>query len=134
MSMVGSYLGLSVGYTKFELAVMFASISQCYKCGVDLPRMYRDPDYCVPCDTDIRRRLQQWGQINFGQAVDMWFRQQLSEFLAYDARHLQRLHYLHRSLVAGTSCFRRFTFFWGGKSGNISQREDVLDRIMSFLR
>ena len=31
------------------------------------------------------------------------------------------------------SVFRQFTFFYNKKSGNISDREDVIDRIISFV-
>ena len=31
------------------------------------------------------------------------------------------------------SRFRELTYFYGGRSGNISMTEDILDRLMSFL-
>ena len=45
----------------------------------------------------------------------------------------RRLHFLHNVLLSRNSCFRPFTFCGGGVDGSISQTEDVLDRIMSFL-
>ena len=45
----------------------------------------------------------------------------------------RRLHFLHSVLLSRNSCFRQFTFCGGGFDGSISQTEDVLDRIMSFL-
>jgi hypothetical protein len=54
-------------------------------------------------------------------------------FFATNRTLRQRLHFLHNVLLSRNSCFRQFTYFYAGISGNISQTEDVLDRIMSFL-
>ena len=72
-------------------------------------------------------------KIDFGQAVELQFRQDLAEFLAYDVRRRQQLHYLRCSLLACGSPFRNFTYLWNGIAGNISDIEDVIDRILSFL-
>ena len=45
----------------------------------------------------------------------------------------RRLHFLHSVLLSRNSCFRQFTLLGGDLSGIISQTENVLDRIMSFL-
>ena len=42
-------------------------------------------------------------------------------------------HYLLIVLMAKESVFRQFTFFYNKKSGNISDREDVIDRIVSLV-
>ena len=41
--------------------------------------------------------------------------------------------YLLSVLMTKGSVFRQFTFFYNKKSGNISDREDVIDRIISFV-
>ena len=41
--------------------------------------------------------------------------------------------YLLSVLMAKESVFRQFTFFYNKKSGNISAREDVIDRIIFFV-
>ena len=41
--------------------------------------------------------------------------------------------YLLSVLMTKGSVFRQFTFFYNKKSGNISDREDVIDRIVSFV-
>ena len=41
--------------------------------------------------------------------------------------------YLLIVLMAKESVFRQFTFFYNKESGNISDREDVIDRIVSFV-
>ena len=41
--------------------------------------------------------------------------------------------YLLSVLMTKGSVFRQFTFFYNKKSGNISDLEDVIDRIVSFV-
>ena len=41
--------------------------------------------------------------------------------------------YLLNVLLAKESVFRQFTYFYNSKKGNISSREDVLDRILEFV-
>ena len=57
-------------------------------------------------------------------------------FWATNRTHGRRLHFLQSVLMLSrNSCFRQFTFFGGDlDDGSISPTEDVLDRIMSFLR
>ena len=94
--------------------------------------MYPDTWYCMPCETRVRRELV-LDTIDFGQAVEWQFRQDLAEFLAYDVRRRQQLHYLRCSLLAGRSPFRNFTYLWNGNEGMISDEEDVIDGILGFL-
>ena len=54
-------------------------------------------------------------------------------FCATNRTPRQRLHFLHNVLLSRHSCFRQFTLFAGDLRGIISQTENVLDRIMSFL-
>ena len=42
-------------------------------------------------------------------------------------------HYLLNVLLARDSVFRQFTFFYNKKRGNLSAREDVIDRIVCFV-
>ena len=95
--------------------------------------MYPTVWYCVPCDAWIRRTLV-LDKIDFGLAVEEQFRQDLAEFLVYDVRRRQQLHYLWCLLLAQPSPFEKFTYFSNGMAGNISQTEDVLDRILGFLK
>ena len=44
-----------------------------------------------------------------------------------------KIQYLLGVLMSNGSVFRQFTFFYNKKSGNISDREDVIDRIISFV-
>ena len=45
----------------------------------------------------------------------------------------RRLDFLHKVLLSHGSPFRQFIFFYGGRSGNISRTEDILDRVMSYV-
>ena len=95
--------------------------------------MYPTVCFCVSCDARIRRKLV-LGKIDFGQAVEEQFRQDLAELLVYDARRRQQLYHLRCSLVAERSHFRQFVHFYNGKPGIISMTEDVIDRILGFLK
>ena len=105
---------------------------ECYICSESIPRMYPTVWYCVPCDAWIRRTLV-LDKIDLGLAVEEQFRQDLAEFLVYDVRRRQQLHYLRCSLLAMGSPFRKFIFLFGYWGGAISDTEDVIDRILGFL-
>ena len=68
-------------------------------------------------------------KIDFKRVVGEQFRQDLAELLVYDARRRQQLRYLWCLLLA-----QRSPFWILALAGNISQTEDVLDRILSFLK
>ena len=105
---------------------------KCTLCGKSIPQMYPDTWYCMSCETRVRRKLV-LDKIDFGQDVGWQFRQDLAEFLAYDVRRRQQLHYLRCSLLAMGSPFRKFIFLFGYWGGAISDTEDVIDRILGFL-
>ena len=95
--------------------------------------MYRLPYYCVHCDARVRRKLV-LDKIDFGRAVTEQFRQDLVDFLVYDVGRRLQLHYLRCLLLARDSPFKKFTYYWNRMAGNISETEDVLDRILGFLK
>ena len=105
----------------------------CDMCGESIPLMYPETFYCMSCETRVRRELV-LDKIDFGQAVEWQFRQDLAEFLAYDVRRRRQLHYLWNSLLARRSPFRKFTYLFNGIPGSISAIEDVIDRILGFLK
>ena len=105
---------------------------KCTLCGKSIPQMYPDTWYCMSCETRVRRKLV-LDKIDFGRAVEWQFRQDLAEFLAYDVKRRQQLHYIRCSLLAWRSPFRIFTYLWNGNEGMISDEEDVIDRILGFL-
>ena len=104
----------------------------CDMCGESIPLMYPETFYCMSCETKVQRKLV-LDKIGFGRAVEWQFRQDLAEFLAYDVRRRQQLHYLRCSLLAWRSPFRNFTYLWNGNEGMISDEEDVIDGILGFL-
>ena len=44
-----------------------------------------------------------------------------------------KLWFLQCVLLSNGSVFRTFTFYWGGRLGNISETEDIIDGILSYL-
>ena len=93
--------------------------------------MYPTVCFCVSCDARIRRKFV-LDKIGFGRAVEERFRQDLAELLVYDTRRRQQLRYLWCLLLAQRS--RKFVYFSNGMPGNISETEDMLDRILGFLK
>ena len=45
----------------------------------------------------------------------------------------RQLYFLKCVLLSGGSRFRQLTFCYGGRLGNISKTEDIVDRIICFL-
>ena len=87
---------------------------------------------CVTCYVHIKQRLVLSG-IYFGAEVESSFRVNLALCLAPPYQKLKRLHFLRSSLLARGSPFRTFTYFSNGLTGNISETEDIIDRVMGFL-
>ena len=54
-------------------------------------------------------------------------------FLVVNRIQSCRLHFLRMVLTSRDCVFRRFTYYSGGINGTVSETEDLLDRIMSFL-
>ena len=75
-----------------------------------------------------------WTKSISGRAVEEQFRQNLAEFLVYDVRRRQQLYHVWFVLLAHGSPFKKLTYFSKGMAGNIPQTEDVLDRILGFLK
>ena len=60
--------------------------------------------------------------------------QTIATFIQWNDSHaVFRRRYLLNVLLAKESEFRQFTYFYNNKKGNISSREDVLDRILCFV-
>ena len=109
---------------------MFAA--PCWRCMSMQPRRYGSGvDCCVICYVEIKRSLVV-DRIDFGFQVEDSFRQDLVLFAA-PHKKLQQLHFLRCALLAHDSPFRLFTYCSNGLAGNISETEDILDRMFSFL-
>ena len=108
---------------------------KCTLCGKSIPKMYPDTWYCMSCETRVRRKLV-LDKINFGRDVEMQFRQDLAEFLAYDVVRRQKLHSLRCSLLAWGSPFRNLTTLSNRLTGTgyVIVDSDVIDHILSFLK
>ena len=58
----------------------------------------------------------------------------VATFLQWNDSYAEfKRQYLLIVLMAKESVFRQFTFFYNKESGNISEREDVIERIVSFV-
>ena len=53
-------------------------------------------------------------------------------FVAYRVRALRK-HFLQCVLLSKDSCFKSFTYASNGPTGNISETEDILDHLLSFI-
>ena len=108
---------------------------ECVRCDRFLvepcyPRVYLCSECEVVCRSPflfalLRQRL--------GREPDAGMVATIVGFLAACIFRRRRLHFLHNVLTSRGSCFLQFTYFVGGRSGNISATEDILDRIMSFV-
>ena len=108
---------------------------QCVHCR----RFVVDPCYprlwlCSECDVICRspilvRLLRQ----RLRREPDAGMVATIAGFCAPDTSRRRRLYFLWAILISPRSCFQKFTFFHGGRSGNVSDQEDILDRIMSFV-
>ena len=60
----------------------------------------------------------------------------VTDFLVPDYKNASRLFFLRNALTAWRvekSPFLQFTYFHNGRAGNVSEVEDILDRILDFL-
>ena len=94
------------------------------------PPLYLCAECLVVCRSPILVRLLRQ---RLGREPDAGMVATIAGFWAPRTLRRRRLHFLHAVLISGRSCFQKFTFFYSGLSGNVSDQEDILDRIMSFL-
>ena len=97
----------------------------CWRCNQPHPRVYGNIP-CAGCLADYRQPVA-WRGIWFGVQVEAGFLAQQFH------RKFERLHYLWCVLGARGSPFRKFTYFYAGLTGSISETENIIDRILSFL-
>ena len=95
-----------------------------------VPRMYPfSVDVCEPCWVTIEMLLLHPLSVRLGFPP---LCERVAHYLAQHARR-QRLGFLWCMLLGRGSPFRRLTYFHNGMAGNISEAEDVFDRLLSFL-
>ena len=111
----------------------------CDRCGrfVLMCAWSRCPDVCLECVAHcrslqlvplLRKTLHIEPSLNIVTLVDQFS----FDYSAY-TRKSRQLHFLDNVLRSRGSPFLQFTYFHHGLLGNISQTEDILDRITSFL-
>ena len=116
---------------------MFDSL-ECQLCGGEQPPIFQPPYIpCPKCIAPVRHRFG-LRRIDFGSGAgtDIWVI--LEAYCGLDVERMfhlrfERLHFLWCVLLGRGSPFRDFTYLGNGMRGNISQTEDIIDRIFSFL-
>ena len=96
------------------------------------------PQIWICEDCEVRRRsylfLLLW-KIDFGVGLEEYFYMHVLDSIVVKAdRQLaaRKKHLLH-ALLARDSVFCQFTHFSGGLKGNISDTEDIIDRILVYV-
>ena len=104
----------------------------CHKCFELQPRVYP----YIHCEARLANLRKQLTYPCFQREAEAEVWGNAWKFLwagaPYRKAH-RRLHFLRCALVAHESTFRRFAYYYAGITGSISQREDIIDRILSFL-
>ena len=106
--------------------------SICWNCDQEFVRTYPGKDVCKQCDAlEIYPLL----EIPFARRSGIaWIPDLLFPFLCFDFERAVRKRFLYCTLMARESLFRtRFTYCGNGMVGNISETEDILDRILCFV-
>ena len=112
--------------------------SMCENCKREIVRTYPETDLCEQCEVmQINSRLQFLPfSTCLGQAagqLDVTIGDLLVPFLCFDYQRGARKRFLYCALLSRQSSFKKFTYFRNGMHGSISQHEDILDRILSFV-
>ena len=113
---------------------LLSELSLRCRCG---RRVYPQPvewGICLYCESyyELDQVLKQLARHTVFEDLPPTVRRQVIEQLTVDALgEFNRAVLMH--ILTRHSPFRAFTYFWNGLPGNISQREDILDRIVSFL-
>ena len=110
------------------------SNEECVQCGAEMEPCYRAMYLCPECEIQrkamflvplLRRPLK--------QEPDHGLVEIIAQFAAVNRIWRCRMFFLRNVLLSSNSVFRCFTYFWGGLAGNVSETEDLVDKIMSFV-
>ena len=106
----------------------------CDRCHNEYDQCYPAVWLCEKCEREIRSNflaglLRQ--RLQLEPSAEMCL--VIVGFLMIDRCKGARLLYLHNVLRSRESPFLQFTYASNGMQGNISETEDILDRIMSFM-
>ena len=130
---------------------MFSDLLCCENCERELPRLYPDfPALCEKCSVDPLEPLIlsqiSWDNEserksfppNIQKAIGAFCATSLKHQVYYTStRHRARKYFLRCLLLAKHGFFKNpfksLTYFSGGLAGSVSDYEDILDRILSFL-
>ena len=113
--------------------------SICWNCDQEFVRTYPGKDVCKQCDAlEIYPLLEipfaRRSGVAWRRSGVAWIPDLLFPFLCFDFERAVRKRFLYCTLMARESLFRtRFTYCGNGMVGNISETEDILDRILCFV-
>ena len=108
---------------------------ECLQCHRDVVEpCYPWVDVCSECD------VKYWSPLVLAELPHSLEREphnflftNILPFLVVNRIRSCRMYFLRNVLTSRNCVFRRFTYYGGGLNGTVSETEDLLDKIMSFL-
>ena len=109
--------------------------TRCWNCSLPYARTYPETWDCKECEKlEVLKRYLLHEIFPFTRRGGEWIPDLLASFLCFDYEGGARKRFLWLALTGGESIFaRRFTYWGNGMAGNISETEDILDRILCFV-
>jgi hypothetical protein len=109
--------------------------TDCMNCGLPYVRTYPETWGCKECEKlEVLKRYLLHEIFPLARRGGEWIPDLLASFLCFDCERGARKRFLWLALTERESIFgRRFTYWGNGWEGNISQTEDILDRILCFV-
>ena len=95
-----------------------------------------NPVVCLYCTQLRNGQFLRLGQLCRNRGLSLELAHCIDQFCfdyAVYSRKSQQLWFLKCVLLSNGSEFRKFTFYYGRRLGNIGEREDIIDRVLSFL-
>ena len=106
----------------------------CARCEKHIPKIYPGlPDWCEECQIDAKIK----GTVNMlpAKLLPDNVKLHIAKFLIKDQTKRARVKYLEYCLLSTdeSNIFRHLVYWYNGRAGNISQSENILDRILSYI-
>ena len=110
-------------------SIGFFALLHCVRCDGSYMPEFPVCEICPSCDIALGRRL----TIDNLQQLPVVARDEIAAFAGRSRLRGYRRFFLHQVLLSRGSVFRKLTFLSYGLLGNVSETEDLLDRVMSFV-
>ena len=105
----------------------------CVKCESPIPKMYpRLPECCEACQ--IKIKIKAVNMIPIKLLPDN-AKLHIAKFLVEDQRKRARVKFLEFCLLSVNepNIFHQLVYWYNRRAGNISQTENILDRVLSYI-